>query len=59
MSSLSTYARSVTTVYFNDDTPQKLPGVEVDLITADETDLKNFVRTRTRDAREEMAIMNL
>ena len=38
---------------FSDDTPQELPGMEVDVITEDETDLKDLMKTLTRDAEEE------
>ena len=38
--------------------PQELPGMEVDVITADDCDLKALLKTITRDAKDEMSTVN-
>ena len=34
---------------FDEDKPQELPGMEVDVITADEIEFKDLMKTMTRD----------
>ena len=43
---------------FNDDMPQKLPGMEGDAITDDETDLTDVMQTLTRAVREKGVTVN-
>ena len=43
---------------FNDGTPQELPGMELGVMIEDETDLKDFMKTRTRYTKEVMTILN-
>ena len=40
---------------FDDDAPQEVAAMEVDVITADKTDFKDLMKTLTRDNRDEMA----
>ena len=41
-----------------DDVPQELPGMEVDMIGENESDLKDLMKTLTRDAKEEVLAAN-
>ena len=41
-----------------DDVPQELPGMEVDMIGENSSDLKGLMKTLTRDAKEEVLAAN-
>ena len=43
---------------FDDGKPQELLGMEVNVVTADERDLKDPMEAMTKDAREEMSKVN-
>ena len=43
---------------FHDGKPQELPGMEVDVITADDCDFKDLMKAMARDAIDEMSTMN-
>ena len=43
---------------FEESKPQELPGVEVDVITAEDCDLKDLMITMTRNAKEEILTAN-
>ena len=43
---------------FDDGRPQETPGMEIDVITADECDLKDLMRAMGRDAKREMSAVN-
>jgi hypothetical protein len=43
---------------FEEGKPQELPGMEVDVITAEDCDLKDLMNTMTRKAKEEILTVN-
>ena len=43
---------------FDDGKPQELPGMEVDVVAADDCDLKDLMEAMTRDAKDEMSTAN-
>ena len=43
---------------FGDGKPQELPGMEVDVVTADDSDLKDLMKAMPRDATDEMSTVN-
>ena len=43
---------------FDDGRPQEIPGMEIDVITAAECDLKDLMKAISRDAKQEMSTVN-